>query len=182
MEGEVRSNQEILNQELRFRMRQTKPSMFPRPIAPTAFITDESTAGELTAWLRAKEFSSRTIQILQGMDGAALFDLPPYEMKLHIGPDDGQRLYSQLQIQKSVCGYKTTRTKELGAILAVRRQRAEHSPPPDRLEPLYPPDYNEPYEELAYDNEESEATQGGSLSNALRQQRMRILNKQNGMS
>ncbi|XP_055851607.1 epidermal growth factor receptor kinase substrate 8 [Episyrphus balteatus] len=92
---------------------------------PQIYIEEASTSKEVEEWLRGKGFSNEVIKKLHGLSGKELFALPDATVESYFCKDDSKRLKSQLLLQKKISGFKTTRSNELQAILARRRQKAD---------------------------------------------------------
>lgn len=92
---------------------------------PEVFINQRSNPEEVQNWLAAKGFSGKTCKKLDGVSGGELFSLTKSKLEQYCGKDEGHRLDSQLHVQRSISGYRTTRSQELQAILARARERAE---------------------------------------------------------
>jgi len=103
---------------------------------PEVYISQRSNPEEVQNWLEAKGFSGRARKQLGGVSGGELFSLSKSKLEQCCGKDEGHRLDSQLHVQRSISGYKTTRSQELQAVLARARERAEEGnkntlkPPP----------------------------------------------------
>jgi len=94
-------------------------------VTPEVFISQRSNPDEVRNWLAAKGFSGKTRKKLDGLSGGELFSLTKSKLEQYCGKEEGQRLDSQLHVQRSVSGYKTTRSQELQAVLAKARERTE---------------------------------------------------------
>ncbi|XP_018332274.1 epidermal growth factor receptor kinase substrate 8 isoform X2 [Agrilus planipennis] len=92
---------------------------------PEVFINQKSNPAEVQEWLKAKEFSPETCQKLKGMSGYKLLGFSKEHLERVCGAKEGKRLYSQINIQKSVCGYLTARSSELRAILARAKEKVD---------------------------------------------------------
>jgi len=92
---------------------------------PEVFISQRSNPDEVQNWLEAKGFNGKTCKKLEGVSGGELFSLTKSKLEQYCGKDEGQRLDSQLHVQRSISGYKTTRSTELQAVLARARERVE---------------------------------------------------------
>lgn len=73
---------------------------------PEVFINQNSNPGEIQNWLKAKEFSQEICTKFHGSAGHHLFGLTRDQLEKVCGPQEGKRMYSQLNIQKSVCGVR----------------------------------------------------------------------------
>jgi len=92
---------------------------------PEVFISQRSNPDEVENWLAAKGFSAKICKQLHGVSGGELFSLTKSQLEKHCGKDEGHRLDSQLNVQRSISGFKTTRSQELQNILAQVRKKAE---------------------------------------------------------
>ncbi|XP_044256548.1 epidermal growth factor receptor kinase substrate 8-like protein 2 isoform X2 [Tribolium madens] len=106
------------------RDRKHKPHIEIRQ-TPEVFINQKSNPEEVQNWLKIKDFDSQICAKFKGLAGHNLFDLQKSQLEKVCGPKEGARLYSQLNIQKSVSGYQTVRSSELKAILAKAREKIE---------------------------------------------------------
>lgn len=70
----------------------------------TNYIEQTSSAAEVSAWLKAKEFSENTIKYLNGLNAEQLFALSREQILEICGNKEGKRLASQISLQKSVSG------------------------------------------------------------------------------
>ncbi|KAJ8969518.1 hypothetical protein NQ317_002207 [Molorchus minor] len=93
---------------------------------PESFINQRSSPKEVREWLDKKGFSVQIQDKFVGVSGHHMFDIKKIELERICGKDEGKRLYSQLNIQRSISGYQTVRTTELKAILARARQKIEN--------------------------------------------------------
>lgn len=116
---------------------------------PEVFINQKSNPEEIQEWLEAKDFAPEICQKFKGLSGHQLLSFSRQQLEKVCGASEGKRLYSQLNIQKSVCGvrktssksyntdlstrllfffqYQTVRSSELKAILAKAREKIETS-------------------------------------------------------
>ncbi|CAH1103623.1 unnamed protein product [Psylliodes chrysocephalus] len=92
---------------------------------PDTYINQKSTPKEVREWLNAKGFDLNIQNKFKGVNGQELFGIHKTELERICGRDEGKRLYSQLNIMKSISGYQTVRTTELKAILARARSKIE---------------------------------------------------------
>ncbi|WAR03530.1 ES8L2-like protein [Mya arenaria] len=113
---------------------------YPRP-RKDINVSQYSTPDEIREWLDMKGFSRRCLELLQGYSGLDLFNLDKKEIERLVGREDGQRLYSLLEVQKVNANYRTRGRSELQAIL---QRRKEHTNTSDDLElgsrPSFMPD------------------------------------------
>lgn len=92
---------------------------------PEVYISQRSNPDEVQNWLAAKCFSEKICKQLHGFSGGELFSLTRSQLEKYCGKDEGHRLYSQLSVQRSISGFKTTRSQELQTLLARAREKAE---------------------------------------------------------
>ncbi|XP_017769701.1 PREDICTED: epidermal growth factor receptor kinase substrate 8-like isoform X2 [Nicrophorus vespilloides] len=90
---------------------------------PEVYITQKSNPDEVQMWLQAKGFSDKIQKVFKGTAGHEILGMNRDHLEKI--SEEGKRLVSQLNIQKSVCQYKTFRSSELQAILAKAREKAE---------------------------------------------------------
>ncbi|XP_072402220.1 epidermal growth factor receptor kinase substrate 8-like [Diabrotica undecimpunctata] len=90
---------------------------------PETFIDQRSNPTEIQEWLDAKGFNENIRNKFKGVSGHQIFDFNKSELERVCGKDEGKRLASQLNIQKSISGYQTVRSTELKTILAKVRQK-----------------------------------------------------------
>lgn len=74
---------------------------------PEVFIDQQSTPDEVMRWLEAKEFDTTIQKKLKEFSGQQILGLTRAQCKLICGTEEGKRLYSQLSVQKNVCGVST---------------------------------------------------------------------------
>jgi len=106
---------------------------------PEVYIHQRSNPDEVQNWLRAKGFSERICKQLHDVSGNELFALTKPQLEKYCGKDEGHRLDSQLTVQRSISGYKTTRSQELQAALARVREKAEEPGKRSSSTPQPPP-------------------------------------------
>lgn len=95
----------------------------------TAYITPESTAEEVQAWLTAKDFSDRVKNLCKELTGEHMFALTKERLEEVLAVTDAARLISHLTVQKNLCGYKPGGKDQLSEILQLRRSRVEAGVP-----------------------------------------------------
>jgi tRNA A22 N-methylase len=88
-------------------------------------LSEHSTPDQVAEWLMEKGFSMRTMNVLEEQTGATLFALTKSKLQDFCGKEEGQRLYSQLLVQKNKTGYNTKSGAELKAILNLRKRQVE---------------------------------------------------------
>lgn len=71
---------------------------------PEVYINQKSNPEEVQSWLRIKDFDSQICAKFKGLAGHKLFELQKSQLEKVCGAKEGARLYSQLNIQKSVSG------------------------------------------------------------------------------
>ncbi|KAM4651742.1 epidermal growth factor receptor kinase substrate 8-like protein 1 isoform 2-T3 [Discoglossus pictus] len=86
-------------------------------------LTDESSPSEVTAWLRAKGFSTLTVNSLGVLNGAQLFSLRKDEFKA-VSPEEGARVYSQIMVQKSLLE-DSKKISELEAVMERQKKKVD---------------------------------------------------------
>ncbi|XP_078583712.1 epidermal growth factor receptor kinase substrate 8-like isoform X28 [Branchiostoma floridae x Branchiostoma japonicum] len=140
-----------LQEELKTRMTMGKHRKFaPRPRAPSISIDYDSTPEEVTKWLHSRGFSKLTVESLGVLTGAQLFTLTKDELKT-VCYEEGQKVYSQITVQKSLLDQQGGNQSELQEMLKRRKNIAERAsedqlyedyrlsnPPPD-FSPHAPP-------------------------------------------
>ncbi|KAL1244777.1 Epidermal growth factor receptor kinase substrate [Trichinella spiralis] len=84
-------------------------------------------------WLQAKCFSGRAINLLREHDGEKLLSMNKIQLEELIGREEGARLYSQLQLQKTTAKYlMKSDDSQLSSILATRRNLNEEKMDDDK--------------------------------------------------
>ncbi|XP_013406941.1 epidermal growth factor receptor kinase substrate 8-like protein 2 isoform X2 [Lingula anatina] len=174
---------ELKNQLTKGKNRNSRPVSHGRPIS-AVYLTMYSTTEEVGEWLQSKNFPERVVYKLDEYDGESLFKASQAELERLIGKEQGQRLASQVLVQKNLSGFKDTNSgnNELAAILQKRKQRADSSEngkrdsglgsPPD-FSPATPPrsDYDQS-DSLSVSSEDQPT--GNTLRDQLRRQRKKI--------
>lgn len=94
---------------------------------PEVYINQKSNPSEVQNWLKAKEFSTSVCHKLKSFSGHELLRLTKNQTESIGGSQEGKRLFSQINVQKSVCGYQTMKSSELRAILAKAREKIEEN-------------------------------------------------------
>ncbi|KAH6940508.1 hypothetical protein HPB50_000529 [Hyalomma asiaticum] len=97
--------------------------------ARAAYITPESTAEEVQAWLTAKDFSDRVKCLCKELTGEHMFALTKERLEEVLAAPEAARLISHLTVQKNLCGYKPSGKDQLSEILQMRRTRVEAGVP-----------------------------------------------------
>ncbi|XP_049416456.1 epidermal growth factor receptor kinase substrate 8-like protein 1a [Epinephelus fuscoguttatus] len=105
MQGEDSDPVLIINDELLQRLAgrrdSARPPVVPRTADTSTPLNYHSPAVEVEAWLNTKGFSQQTVQSLGILNGAQLFSLDKGEL-CTVSPDEGQRVYSQIMVQKAL--------------------------------------------------------------------------------
>ncbi|KAK9890135.1 hypothetical protein WA026_008942 [Henosepilachna vigintioctopunctata] len=91
-----------------------------------SYIDQSSTADAVREWLIAKNFSSEICDTFKGVDGFSMFSASKEDLQKVCGEVAGKRLYSQINLQKSISGFQTMRTTELKTRLAKVRQKFDN--------------------------------------------------------
>lgn len=78
---------------------------------PEVFIDQKSTPIDVQNWLKIKEFTEDVRKKFDGFTGHQLLQLTRAQSKLICGPSEGQRLYSQLSVQKNMCNVSIKKKK-----------------------------------------------------------------------
>lgn len=68
---------------------------------PEIYICQESTASEVAQWLKAKQFTETVVKKMHGLNGNELFALNKSTLEEYCGVKEGQRLASQITLQKA---------------------------------------------------------------------------------
>ncbi|XP_078583694.1 epidermal growth factor receptor kinase substrate 8-like isoform X12 [Branchiostoma floridae x Branchiostoma japonicum] len=132
-----------LQEELKTRMTMGKHRKFaPRPRAPSISIDYDSTPEEVTKWLHSRGFSKLTVESLGVLTGAQLFTLTKDELKT-VCYEEGQKVYSQITVQKSLLDQQGGNQSELQGFLKHRRETVDMSSDPAYQQMLAdpPPDF-----------------------------------------
>uniref|UniRef100_A0A1E1X566 Putative epidermal growth factor receptor kinase substrate n=1 Tax=Amblyomma aureolatum TaxID=187763 RepID=A0A1E1X566_9ACAR len=93
------------------------------------YITPESTAEEVQAWLTAKDFNERVKSLCKELTGEHMFALTKERLEEVLAVTEAARLISHLTVQKNLCGYKPGGKDQLSEILQQRRNRVEAGVP-----------------------------------------------------
>ncbi|CAL4061198.1 unnamed protein product, partial [Meganyctiphanes norvegica] len=120
------TNQDM-NEELKLVLetfRQKRPHLEINK-TPDVYITQHSTSKEVKHWLDMKGFEKRIQKQFEGVDGEKIFALSKEQLEGYCGKLEGDRLNSQITIQRNISGYKTTRSSELKQILAQQRKKID---------------------------------------------------------
>ncbi|XP_039264480.2 epidermal growth factor receptor kinase substrate 8-like isoform X1 [Styela clava] len=121
-----------LREELKGRVNtqqaQSRNFSIPKKSASSASLklTEKSTQTEVMRWLESRGFSQLTINSLGVLTGAQIFTLTKEEIRM-VCEDDGARVYSQLQVQKSIVKDQQKGDDELAAILNMRKKLNEQA-------------------------------------------------------
>jgi len=92
---------------------------------PEVFIDQRSTAREVKEWLKAKQFSSRAQQQMDGMSGRQILGMQREALEAAFGKEEGGRLDSQIILSRNQTKYTQGKNSELRAILEKAKKRAE---------------------------------------------------------
>lgn len=107
--------------------------------ARAAYITPESTAEEVQAWLAAKDFSDRVKGLCKEFTGEHMFALTKERLEEALPQAEASRMVSHLTVQKNLCGYKASdKGNQLSEILEMRRKRVEAGAPAFQETPKSP--------------------------------------------
>ncbi|XP_068613510.1 epidermal growth factor receptor kinase substrate 8-like protein 1 [Brachionichthys hirsutus] len=121
----------IMNDELLERLAGKRSSgrpVMPRTANTSVPLNYQSLPAEVAAWLTAKGFSQDTARDLGILNGAQLFSLTKAEL-VHISPDEGARIYSQIMVQKSILE-DVRKVSELEMVM--QKQKRKIDPKPDQ--------------------------------------------------
>merc|ERR1712142_1174310 len=89
------------------------------------FIDQRSTAREVKEWLKAKQFSNRVQQQMEGMSGRQVLGMQREALEAAFGKEEGSRLDSQIILSRNQTKYTTGKNSELRAILEKAKKRSE---------------------------------------------------------
>ncbi|GFR76139.1 epidermal growth factor receptor kinase substrate 8 protein 2 [Elysia marginata] len=130
-------------------------------------ISERSTAGEVTEWLKNKKFSDRAVQVFRGHTGLDMFHLRLSDFQKVLTHDEATRLDGLLTLQKNTSGYGTRSAKELNEILQRRKQHVTETenqsdelnssvfqPPPPELQQQQQQQQQEQQQQLQQDQRE----------------------------
>jgi len=92
---------------------------------PDIFIDQRSTVREVQSWLKAKQFSSRVIKYLEGMNGRQVLGMHREALEAAFGKEEGSRLDSQITLSRNQTKYTLGKNSELRAILEKAKKRTE---------------------------------------------------------
>jgi len=92
---------------------------------PEIFIDQRSTAREVKEWLKAKQFSNRVQQQMEGMSGRQVLGMQREALEAAFGKEEGSRLDSQIILSRNQTKYTTGKNSELRAILEKAKKRSE---------------------------------------------------------
>ncbi|XP_078332261.1 epidermal growth factor receptor kinase substrate 8-like isoform X2 [Crassostrea virginica] len=175
LRGQKDRKRDELHDELQKRMNiSPKPEQKPQRERPQVrVITARSSVEDVGDWLDTKGFSPNCIHVFRNYNGEDMFRLKKKEMERLIGPQEAQRLESQILVQKNKEGYKTARSggKELQAILHKRKEMADRKDSPRSHSPEAPD-----YSDSESDGSDNFENAGKTLRAMLRHQRKRISN------
>jgi len=92
---------------------------------PEIFIDQRSTGREVKEWLKAKQFSSRVLTQMDGMNGRQVLGMQREALEAAFGKEEGGRLDSQIILSRNQTKYTQGKNSELRAILEKAKKRAE---------------------------------------------------------
>lgn len=92
---------------------------------PEIFIDQRSTNREVKEWLKAKQFSSRVLNQVEGMNGRQVLGMKREALETAFGKEEGGRLDSQIILSRNQTKYTQGRGSELRKVLEKAKQRAE---------------------------------------------------------
>merc|ERR1719483_723388 len=92
---------------------------------PDIFLDQRSTAREVKEWLKAKQFSSRVLEQMDGMSGRQVLGMKKEALEGAFGKEEGGRLDSQIILSRNQTKYTQGKNSELRAILEKAKKRAE---------------------------------------------------------
>ncbi|CAK8688117.1 unnamed protein product [Clavelina lepadiformis] len=120
--------QEELRQRVSINRKKSRNFVIPKKTMnySEVLISKSSPPEEVEYWLKSLGFSAITIQSLKVLNGAQIFSLTKEELK-QICEDEGSRVYSQLMVQKSTNGLRSSSaSSELGKALRRRQEITEN--------------------------------------------------------
>jgi len=92
---------------------------------PDIYIDMRSTAREVQAWLKAKQFSPKVVKYLEGMNGRQVLGMKREDLEKAFGEHEGKRLDSQITLSRNQTKYTQGKNSELRAALESARKRTE---------------------------------------------------------
>ncbi|XP_012890046.1 PREDICTED: epidermal growth factor receptor kinase substrate 8-like protein 1 [Dipodomys ordii] len=115
-----------VNEELQARLAQglqgpSRAALGPR--APEPPLSPSSDSSEVHAWLRAKGFSSGTVEALGVLTGAQLFSLQKEELRA-VNPAEGARVFSLVTVQRALQEDRE-KVSELAAVMEKQKKKVE---------------------------------------------------------
>ncbi|XP_054281539.1 epidermal growth factor receptor kinase substrate 8-like isoform X2 [Macrosteles quadrilineatus] len=119
------TDQDLLAMELRDRLTvfQKKSPSIKR--TPVVYISSQSSHEEVENWLKQKGFNEQTRSYLKGLSGENMFNLNKSELQKFCGQQEGNRLYSQLILSRTVTEYNPNKSIELCEKLAKAKQKVD---------------------------------------------------------
>ncbi|AWP17500.1 Epidermal growth factor receptor kinase substrate 8-like protein 1 isoform 3 [Scophthalmus maximus] len=116
-------NDELLQRLTNGKTNLHKPLVIPRSSETSVPLDFHSPPEEVAKWLRGKGFSEPTVSCLGVLTGAQLFSLNKEELRAVI-PDEGARVYSQLNVQKALLE-DARRATELETVMEKQKMKVD---------------------------------------------------------
>uniref|UniRef100_A0A8D3CDC2 SH3 domain-containing protein n=1 Tax=Scophthalmus maximus TaxID=52904 RepID=A0A8D3CDC2_SCOMX len=116
-------NDELLQRLTNGKTNLHKPLVIPRSSETSVPLDFHSPPEEVAEWLRGKGFSEPTVSCLGVLTGAQLFSLNKEELRAVI-PDEGARVYSQLNVQKALLE-DARRATELETVMEKQKMKVD---------------------------------------------------------
>ncbi|XP_059892851.1 LOW QUALITY PROTEIN: epidermal growth factor receptor kinase substrate 8-like protein 1 [Gadus macrocephalus] len=123
-EKAMQVNDELLQRLTNGRSPLTKPALvIPRSSETSAPLDYHSPPDEVANWLRGKGFTEPAAQCLGVLTGAQLFSLNKEELRAVL-PEEGARVYSQLEVQRALLEDARNAT-ELEAVMEKQKMKVD---------------------------------------------------------
>ncbi|XP_030195545.1 epidermal growth factor receptor kinase substrate 8-like protein 1 isoform X1 [Gadus morhua] len=123
-EKAMQVNDELLQRLTNGRNPLTKPALvIPRSSETSAPLDYHSPPDEVASWLRGKGFTEPAAQCLGVLTGAQLFSLNKEELRAVL-PEEGARVYSQLEVQRALLEDARNAT-ELEAVMEKQKMKVD---------------------------------------------------------
>ncbi|CAL8264216.1 unnamed protein product [Arctogadus glacialis] len=123
-EKAMQVNDELLQRLTNGRSHLTKPALvIPRSSETRAPLDYHSPPDEVASWLRGKGFTEPAAQCLGVLTGAQLFSLNKEELRAVL-PEEGARVYSQLEVQRALLEDARNAT-ELEAVMEKQKMKVD---------------------------------------------------------
>ncbi|XP_056433527.1 epidermal growth factor receptor kinase substrate 8-like [Gadus chalcogrammus] len=123
-EKAMQVNDELLQRLTNGRSPLTKPALvIPRSSETSAPLDYHSPPDEVASWLRGKGFTEPAAQCLGVLTGAQLFSLNKEELRAVL-PEEGARVYSQLEVQRALLEDARNAT-ELEAVMEKQKMKVD---------------------------------------------------------